>query len=66
MKRSTYDDAHYCSCINKYLHSKATCLCDIRFYVCINDKHKISIGQTEYTLSALPRCKHVLVAKKEL
>ena len=58
-----YDYAHYCTCINKYLCSIAVCLHDISFYICMDDKNKISIGEPRYPFSALSRGKYTLVAK---
>ena len=65
MLRKQHDDDHYCSCIYKYLRSMVTSLRDISLFICTDDKHKISCGEPNYPLSALPRGRRVLVARNE-
>ena len=65
MLRKHHDDGHYCACINKYIRSMAVKFRDVSTLLCTDDKHKISIGEPGYPLSALPRGRRVLVAQNQ-
>ena len=65
MLRKQHDDEHYCACIYKYLRSMAVSLRDVSAMICTDDKHKISCGEPNYPLSALPRGRRVIVAQNE-
>ena len=45
MARKAHDDAHYAGAVYKYAREYAISICDLVSFICINDKHKISVGE---------------------
>ena len=60
-----HEDAHYCAAIFKYARQFALLNKEHCTFLCTDDKHKISVGEPETPLSALPRGKRVLVGANE-
>ena len=65
MIRKSHDDDHYANAIFKYAREYAVSIRDICSFVCTNDKHKISMGEPNFPLAALPRGRRVLKGKNE-
>ena len=65
MIRKSHDDEHYANAIYKYVREYAVSLRDKAIFICTDDKHKISVGEPNFPLSALPRGKRVLVGNNE-
>ena len=65
MIRKAHDDDHYAKAIFKYACEYAVSIRDICSFVCTDDKHKISMGELNFPLVALPHGRRVLVANNE-
>ena len=59
------DDDHYANAVFKYAREYAVSIRGICSFVCTDDKHKISMGQPNFPLGALPRGRRVLVEINE-
>ena len=64
MIRKAHDDDHYTNAIFKYAREYAVSIRDICSLVCTDDKHKISMGEPNFLLAALPRGRRVLAANR--
>ena len=63
MIRKAHGDDHYANAIFKYAREYAVSMRDICSFVCTDDKHRISMGEPNFPLAALPHGRRVLVAK---
>ena len=61
MVRKVQDNYHYANAIFKYARQYAVNVGDLRSFIFSDDKHKISVGEPGFPLSALPRRRRVLV-----
>ena len=60
--RKSHIDAHYCSALFIYLREYSICLRDISRFVCIDDKHRIKVGEPGFPIAAVERGKEVIVS----
>ena len=65
MIKKAHDDDHYANAVFKYAREYAVSIRGICSFVCTDDKHKISMGQPNFPLGALPRGRRVLVEINE-
>ena len=65
MIRKAHDDDHYANAIFKYACEYALSIRSICSFVCTDDKHKISMGEPNFPLAALPGGRLVLVANNK-
>ena len=65
MIRKADDNNHYAIAIFKYAHEYAVSIRDICSFVCTDDKHKISMGEPNFPLAALPRGRQMLAANNK-
>ena len=61
MVRKVPNDDHYANAIFKHPRQYAVNVRDLRSFICTDNKHKISIGEPGFPLSALPCGRRVLV-----
>ena len=61
MVPKAHDDDHYENAIFKYARQYAVNVRDLCSFISTDDKHKISVGEPDFPLSALPRGRRVLV-----
>lgn len=54
--RKDHEDAHYAAAIFRYLREMA-------IFVCMDDKHRIKVGEPGFTVAAAERGRHVLVSR---
>ena len=66
MVRESHDNDHYANTIYKYTQQNAIDIRDLASFKCTDDKHKISLGEPGFPLSALPRGRRVLVGKDQV
>ena len=59
--RKTHEDEHYASAIFRYLREFAVKHRDITTMVCLDDKHRIKVGEPGFPVAAAERGKRVLV-----
>ena len=65
MIRKTYADDYYTNVISKYAHEDTGNIMDICSFICMDDKHRISMGEPNFPLAAVPRGRRVLVVNNE-
>ena len=63
--RKFHPDAHLCAALFRYEREYAIRFRDISLFVCIDDKHKISVGEPNYPVAAVERGKEVIVSLNE-
>ena len=64
-KRQFHPDAHYCASIFRYLRDYAIKYRDIATFVCIDDKHRVKVGEPNFPAAAVERGKEVIVSLNE-
>jgi hypothetical protein len=60
--RKTHPDAHYCAALFKYMRQYAIKLRDLSHFICIDDKHRIKVGEPGFPISAIERGREVIVS----
>ncbi|XP_065883057.1 uncharacterized protein [Dysidea avara] len=60
--RKEHCDAHYGAAVFRYLRELAIKFCEYTGFVCLDDKHKIKIGEPGYPLAAAERGRRVVVS----
>ena len=63
--RHHHVDAHYCAAVFRYMKEFAISIRDLAFFVSLDDKHRIKIGEPNYPDAAAERGRHVLVGLNE-
>ncbi len=63
--RKSHPDAHYCAAIFRYMRDYAVKYRDISVFVCIDDKHRIKVGEPNYPVAAVERGREVIVSLNE-
>ena len=66
MARKAHDDVHYAGAIYKYAREYAVSIGDLVSFICTKDKHKILVGEPDFSVAALPYGHRVLVGKNEV
>ena len=57
--RKHHDDAHYAAAIYRYEWEFAVRFCDFSSFVCLDDKHKVKVGEPHCPLAAAERGRRV-------
>ena len=63
--RHHYVDAHYCATLFPYIKEYAIQVRDVAFFVSLDDKHFIKVGEPNNPIAAAERGRQVLVAGHE-
>lgn len=63
--RKSHPDAHFCAALFKYMRDYARKFREISLFVCIDDKHRIKVGEPGYPVAAVERGKEVIVSTNE-
>ena len=66
MVRKTHDNTVYAGAVYEYARELAVSIRDLVSFICTDDKHKISVGEPGFPITALPRRPRVLVGKNEV
>ena len=59
--RAFHDHEHYAATVFRYLHEYAVKLKEYCLMVCIDDKHRLKVGEPGFSVAAAERGKKVLV-----
>ena len=59
--RKSHPDEHYASAIFRYLREFAVNYCETATMACLDDKHKVKIGEPNFPVAAVERGKRVFV-----
>jgi hypothetical protein len=60
-----HPDQHYCAALFRYQREFAMKFRDISAFVCLDDKHKVKIGEPGYPVAAAERGRQVVVSKTD-
>lgn len=60
--RQNHMDSHYCAAIFRYIHEYAVLLRDSSLFFCMDDKHRVKVGEPGTPVAAAERGKQVLVS----
>ena len=63
--RNYHPDAHFCAALFRYMQDYAIKFRDISLFVCIDDKHRIKVGEPSFPVAAVERGKEVIVSLHE-
>ena len=63
--RHHHVDAHYCAALFRYIKEYAIQVRDLAFFVSLDDKHRIQVGEPNNPVAAAERGRRVLVAGNE-
>ena len=63
--RKSHPDEHYCAALFRYQCELAVKYRDLSLFICIDDKHRIKIGEPGYPVAAVERGRQVIVSKTE-
>jgi hypothetical protein len=63
--RKSHIDAHYCAAIFRYMRDYAIKYREISVFVCIDDKHRIKVGEPGFPVAAVDRGREVIVSLNE-
>ena len=64
--RKAHEDVHYTGAVYKYAREYAVSIHDLVSFICMDDKHKISVGEPGFSVAALPCGHQVLVGKNKV
>ena len=59
--RKSHEDSHYCACIFRYMREYALLMRDVAMLVCVDDKHRVKIGEPSCPVAAAERGRQVIV-----
>ena len=60
--RQHHIDAHYCGAIFRYLREYAVMFRDFSLFICMDDKHRVKVGEPGIPVAAAERGRQVLVS----
>ena len=63
--RKYHPDQHYCAALFRYQREFAMKFRDISAFVCLDDKHKVKIGEPGHPVAAAERGRQVVVSKTD-
>ena len=63
--RKSHPDAHYCAALFRYMRDYAIKYRDISVFVCLDDKHRIKIGEPGFPVAAAERGRQVIVSSQD-
>ena len=61
--RKSHEDTHYASAVFRYHREMAVAFREFSTYVCLDDKHRIKIGEPGFPVAAAERGRRVLVTQ---
>lgn len=61
--RKDHEDSHFASCIFRYEREMAVMFRANSLFVCMDDKHRVKVGEPHYPVAAAERGKKVLVGR---
>ena len=61
--RKSHDDAHYCAALFRYERQQAIELRDHSIFTCLDDKHRVPVGELGYPVASVDRGKRVIVSR---
>ena len=62
--RKSHPDSHYCAAIFRYMRDYAIKFRDISLFACIDDKHRVKVGEPGYPVAAAERGRQVIVSSQ--
>ena len=63
--RQSHIDAHYAACIFRYIREYAIMCRDFSTFLCLDDKHKVKVGEPQYPVAAAERGRRIIVSSHE-
>ena len=63
--RRNHVDAHYAAAIFRYMREYALMIKDYCLFLCLDDKHRIKVGEPRFPVATAERGRRVLVANEE-
>lgn len=63
--RKSHVDEHYCAAIFRYLREYALKFRNESFFVCLDDKHRLKVGEPGFPVAAAERGRRVIVSLQE-
>ena len=63
--RKNHEDAHYAAAIFRYQRELAVKFRQLSVFMCMDDKHRVKVGEPNYPVAAAERGRRVLVRKNE-
>ena len=63
--RKEHEDSHYAAAIFRYQREYAIMLRDASLFICMDDKHRLKIGEPNYPVAAVERGRRVLVSRNQ-
>ena len=63
--RKCHPDEHYCAALFRYQRELAVKYRDLSTFICIDDKHRIKVGEPGYPVAAVERGRQVIVSQTE-
>ena len=64
--RKSHIDEHYCAAIFRYLREYALRFRDASLLICLDDKHRLKVGEPGYPVAAAERGRRVIVSLREV
>ena len=61
----SHPDSHYCAAIFRYMRDYASKFRDISVFACIDDKHRIKVGEPGFPVAAAERGRQVIVSNHD-
>ena len=63
--RKSHPDEHYCAALFRYQRELAVKYRELSTFICIDDKHRIKVGEPGYPVAAVERGRQVIVSQTE-
>ena len=60
--RKTHPDSHFCAAVFRYMQDFAIKFRAISVFACIDDKHRIKVGEPGFPVAAAERGRQVIVS----
>ena len=64
--RKSHEDSHYCACIFRYMREYALLMRELSALVCMDDKHRVKVGEPSCPVAATERGRQVIVHGKSV
>ena len=61
--RKEHEDSHYAAAIFRYQRKYAVMLREKSLFICMDDKHRLKVGEPNYPVAAVERGRRVLVSR---
>ena len=63
--RKSHEDAHYAAALFRYERQMAVTFRNHSIFACLDDKHRVPVGEPSYPVAAVERGKRVIVARNQ-